>query len=227
MKKSPVKVDRASLLTFALAIALIVLALTVKSVSATDRDQPGSAMSAGQTHLSQMRGHQHHRQHKAHIKKTLADYHVPPVYLKNQDGERVFLPDILASGKPIVMNFIFTSCSTLCPVMTATFAKVQKTLKNSGESTQFVSVSIDPNYDTPVRLSRYAAKYGVTEGWEFLTGDLKVINEIQRAFHAFRGNKMNHAALTFMHLSSAAGQWLRIDGSSSASQLLEIYRQFN
>jgi protein SCO1/2 len=75
-------------------------------------------------------------------------------------------------GRPWVANFIFTRCPTICPVFTQKMARVQQHTARHGEGLRLVSFSVDPDYDTPERLTAYAAKYGAQPArWSFLTGD--------------------------------------------------------
>ena len=75
-------------------------------------------------------------------------------------------------GRPWVANFIFTRCPTICPLFTQKMARVQQHTAGQGEALQLVSFSVDPDYDTPERLTAYAAKYGAQPArWSFLTGD--------------------------------------------------------
>jgi protein SCO1/2 len=123
----------------------------------------------------------------------------------------------------VMLNFIFTSCTTICPVMTSTFREVERQLGPDREQVQLVSISIDPEYDTPARLAEYARVRGAGEPWVFLTGDLASIRRTQTAFDAYRGNKMNHVPLTFLR-AAPDEPWLRIDGFAAASDIMREYR---
>jgi protein SCO1/2 len=87
-----------------------------------------------------------------------------------------------------------------------------------------VSISIDPEYDTPARLQNYAKRYKAGPEWQFLTGDLDTIMAVQQAFDAYRGDKMSHEPLTFLR-ASPRGPWVRIEGFASASELVREYRE--
>ena len=81
-------------------------------------------------------------------------------------------------GKVVVLDFFFTTCPTICPIMSRNMARLQKEFK--GEDLAFVSISINPRYDLPSRLRSYAAQYGAEEGWFFLTGDQEEIYRLSR-----------------------------------------------
>jgi protein SCO1/2 len=155
--------------------------------------------------------------------RSLSTYAPPQVNLVDRDGEEQSLAALLETDSPVMLNFIFTSCTTICPIQTATFVEAQKQLAADHEHVQLVSISIDPEVDTPVRLTEYARARGAGEPWAFLTGDLASIRKAQEAFGAYRGNKMNHVPLTFLR-ASAGDPWVRIDGFPSASDLVREYR---
>ena len=86
-----------------------------------------------------------------------------------------------------------------------------------------MSISIDPEQDTPERLKAYAAHFEAGPEWQHYTGTVEASIAAQRAFNVFRGDKMNHTPVTFMR--AAPGQpWLRIDGFATPTELLAAYR---
>jgi protein SCO1/2 len=149
---------------------------------------------------------------------STARYDVPDVTLLGSDGQPVALRALLASPEPLALNFIFTTCGTICPVMTATFAQMRRELGEAGERLRLVSISIDPEQDRPEVLRRYAERFGAGRGWTFLTGAGPDVERVQRAFAAYAGSKMNHRPLTLLKARSDA-QWVRIDGLASGGTL--------
>ncbi len=159
--------------------------------------------------------------------RTVAAYAVPDVKLVDPDGTPVPLRSELADPrKPVILNFIFTSCGAVCPVMSATFSQVQLALGAERDTVRMVSISIDPEQDTPAALKAYAGKYGAGPQWQMLTGSLADSIAVQRAFAVYRGDKMNHQPATF--LRAAPGQpWVRLDGFASAADILREVRQLS
>jgi protein SCO1 len=153
----------------------------------------------------------------AHVSVTL-----PAVVLTRSDGVRVPLADVLNDRQPVVLDFIFTSCATICPVMSAMFSKFQTGLGARKADVRLVSISIDPEYDTPARLAAYARSIKSAPGWEFYTGRDQDIVAIQRAFGTYRGEKMSHEALTFLRAKGGT-RWSRLDGLVGAGQLREAF----
>lgn len=146
-------------------------------------------------------------------------YALPDVALVDSTGARIVLPQLLGADKPVVMGFVFTSCSAICPVLSATFAQVQRRLGERREAVRLVSISIDPEFDTPQRLHDYARKFDAQADWRWVTGAPRDITAVQRAFDAYRGGKNNHLPLLFVR-PNAASAWIRIEGFASAEVLL-------
>src|SRR6266568_4564246 len=148
-----------------------------------------------------------------------APYTVPDVELVRDDGKAVRLRQELDDGRPVVLSFIFTSCTTVCPVITATLAQLQRKLGPARDHMHLVSISIDPEFDTPERLREYASKFGAGPGWQHYGGTLAASLATQRAFDVYRGDKMNHAPATLVR-TAPGSEWVRIDGFATADQLL-------
>ncbi|MEN9400946.1 MAG: hypothetical protein RL632_2049 [Bacteroidota bacterium] len=95
---------------------------------------------------------------------------IPPFTFTNQNGQKVTSSDF--KGKVWVAEFFFTSCPTICPKMTRNMLSLQASTKDLKKEIQFMSFSINPDFDQPKVLKRYAKHYGVDESnWVFLTGD--------------------------------------------------------
>lgn len=157
--------------------------------------------------------------------RTLDNYLAPEVDLINSNGENAALRELLASDEPVLMQFIFTSCATICPLMSATFSHGQNALKEVHSRYRMYSISIDPEYDTPDRLAAYAKRNSASENWTFLTGSRGDIGKVMRAFDVLyqSNNKMYHQPYTFLRAHSDA-PWIRIDGFLSVGELVHEFR---
>lgn len=142
------------------------------------------------------------------------------VRLQRADGAWVRLSDEIDTAGPVVVNFVFTSCSAICPLQSRVFAELQS---KAGPGLRLVSISLDPLNDTPQRLRDYARSLGAGAGWRFYTGTPESSEAAQRAFDVYRGNKMNHAPVTFLR-ARAGAPWQHVDGLASADQLLAALR---
>ena len=132
---------------------------------------------------------------------------------------------LAAEDRPVALNFIFATCTTICPVMTSTFAQVRRELGAAGDQVHFVSVTIDPEYDTPAVLARFAEKFGATAGWDFLTGSAQDVNRVSRAFGIGSGSKFGHRPITFLRQPGQA-KWVRLEGLGGGSALADELRSF-
>lgn len=150
-------------------------------------------------------------------------YQLPDVKLVDQNGNLVSSEVLLDSKEPVMLNFIFTSCTTICPVLSATFSQAQKQYASELEGVKMISISIDPEYDTPARLKEYAQRFQAQDNWTFLTGDHDVVMEVLSSFDAYRGDKMNHIPLTFIRTADTSS-WVRLEGFANASDLLKEYK---
>jgi protein SCO1/2 len=157
------------------------------------------------------------------MRQRLEEYRIPRVTLTASDGSPVSLPSLLDGDRPVILNFIFTSCTTVCPVMTAAFTSVSRQLGASRSEVELVSISIDPDHDTPARLVEYAHQRGAAD-LRLLTGEREAILKVQKAFRVYRGDKMNHAPVTFVRAAPGA-RWLRMEGLVTASDLLAAYHE--
>ena len=204
---------------FLTVIGLLVFVL-VKSVKADPLDStPGmQPVEHGE--------HHHHATvaEEAGVRRSVVQYDIPNISLIAMDGDPRSLPKALDAQSPTVLNFVFTTCTAICPMLTATFAQFQRELGTERRNVNMVSISIDPEHDTPAKLHEYAQKYQADTQWRFYTGELNDMVRIQKAFDVYRGNKMNHIPVTFLRQSSDA-PWVRLDGFASAQDLMREYRQ--
>lgn len=166
-----------------------------------------------------------HAHHKAMLKKldsikrSIHKYTIPEISLLSKSGAQKTTSEIFNTNKPILLNFIFTSCNTICPVLSGTFSQIDKKMTKLKKDVELISITIDPEYDTPRVLNGYAKKFNSSDNWKFYTGSREDIITLQTAFNAYRGSKMNHAPITLLRTANNK-EWIRIDGFASAKQLL-------
>ncbi|MFH1215560.1 MAG: SCO family protein [Pseudomonadota bacterium] len=149
---------------------------------------------------------------------------VPDVVLVNHLGEKVRLKSLLESGKPVILDFIYATCTTICPVLSAGFANFQKKLGPEVDQVHLVSITIDPENDTPGAMKEYLERYQAQPGWEFLSGSRKDVDQVMRAFDAYFRDKMDHRPLSFIRAPDE-GKWIRIYGLISTSDLMNEFQQ--
>jgi protein SCO1/2 len=208
------------LLKFCLSGTLVIFLTvpTTGSTPASSEAKPAINPMSSDPHA----GHHQMMQSKARYVKSIVEYMPPDVSVLDRHGNRKQFRELIASDSPLVLNFIFTSCTTVCPVLSATFSQAQNDLQSHSKPPIMVSVSIDPDYDTPERLFHYADKFHAGPNWLFLTGSRSNMLEIQKSFDAYRGDKLNHIPLTFIQ-ASADSSWLRLEGFTSSQQLVQEF----
>lgn len=160
--------------------------------------------------------HQHDQKPAEPVKTTMS---IPDAEVLDQDGRKVHFYTDLVKGKTVAINFIFTTCTTICPPMGATFARVQKELQN--RDVHFISISVDPVTDTPERLKAWRAKFKAGPGWTLVTGDKQNIDELLQALAASTARREDHSPTTIIG-NDALGQWTRAFGLAQPSQLVQI-----
>lgn len=101
---------------------------------------------------------------------------LPDFHLTEASGRPVSRADLV--GRPWVADLVFTTCADICPTMTQEMARLQKQTQDVS-SVHLVSISVDPEHDTPAKLGEYAARFGADRSrWLFLTGDNAEIRKL-------------------------------------------------
>ncbi|NOU01306.1 MAG: SCO family protein [Gallionella sp.] len=174
----------------------------------------------GHQHGHEQSGHDHHTEKPGVYSSTAVMNSVPDVKLTDLSGAEVALQNLVSGDSPVILNFIFTTCTAICPVMSATFQQVQEQLGPDHRNVLLVSISIDPEHDTPAKLKEYASRYKVGYQWKMLTGSLENSIQVEKAFGVFNGDKMNHTPVTFLKAQGSENQWVRLDGLANASDII-------
>ena len=170
-------------------------------------------------------GHEHHLHEQAPgYARKAASYRLPDTVLVRADGTKASFPKDIDDGRPVVLNFIFTTCTAVCPILSQSFAEFQRELGAERDKLHMVSISIDPEQDTPRRLADYAQRFDAGRQWDFYTGSVPASVTLQKAFQAYFGDKMHHRPMTFMR--AAPGEpWVRLEGFTTPEELLKEYHQ--
>lgn len=148
---------------------------------------------------------------------AFANPEIPAVMLQDEHGREVRLDQLLATtSEPIALQFVFTSCSGVCPTLTATLAALGGKVPNLRR----LSISIDSEVDTSERLAEYEERFGASPTWTLLTGSRGDSIAVQQAFGVYRGDKMRHLPLTFLRPKGSAS-WIRFEGFPGVEALAE------
>ena len=140
--------------------------------------------------------------------------------LLDQDGTPVRLGGEVIGDRLVVMDFVFTTCTTVCPVLSAIFARVQGRLGDRlGKEVRLVSISVDPTRDTPARLKAYSASHRAKPGWTWLTGSQENVQQVLVGLGAYTPNYANHTPMVLIG-DPRTGTWVRLNGFPSEEQIL-------
>jgi protein SCO1/2 len=189
------------------ALILAFIAIACASVNAESTDGVSDA------HAN------HHAAPPPATNRSTASYSIPDVKLVRQDGAVVNLGEELNDGRPVVLSFIYTSCTTVCPLVSHTLSQLQSKLGDNRDRVHLLSITIDPEQDDPSRLRAYAKTFNAGPEWQHYTGTLAASQAVQRAFDVYRGDKMDHVAATLIRPAPGA-PWTRLEGFPTADQML-------
>ena len=167
-----------------------------------------------------------HENHAQHASKAAAQsqqsarVNLAETPVVDQDGRSVrFRSDVIGERIAIV-GFIYTSCTTVCPVVSAMLAQTQAKLgSRAGRDVKLVTVTVDPLRDTPARLKEHAKQHGAGPGWTLVTGAKTQVDEVLKAFGAYTPNFTDHPPVVFVG-DAKAGKWMRFYGFPSPDQLM-------
>jgi len=144
-------------------------------------------------------------------------WRIPEARLTNQNGDEVRLSDVL-NKRISLISFIDTGCSTICPLIGATVAAVAEDLKNDTSNVAIVSISIDPDWDTPDRLLAWRNLYGEIPEWTLLTGLRPEIGKLVRSFGTYSANLEDHLDILLVGPDSD-GHWIRMSSLASRAEV--------
>ncbi|HLF10984.1 MAG TPA: SCO family protein [Gammaproteobacteria bacterium] len=173
--------------------------------------------------------HAHHRPRAAVVDRLggAVGIAIPDAELVTQNGAAVRLATDVVGDKIVVMDFVYTTCTTVCPVLSAIFSQVQTSLaERLGQDVAIVSISVDPARDTPAALRDYSARHGAREGWTWLTGAKPVVDKVLQQLGAYTPNFEDHPSMVLVG-DGRTGQWVRFLGFPGAEQIMDKIDEFS
>jgi protein SCO1 len=166
--------------------------------------------------------HSHHQMPQPGQKveyRTEKGLSIPDVPVVTQDGEELHFFHDLVEGKVVAMNFVFTTCTTICPPLGANFGKLQDLLAEEGAAdVRLISVSVDPVTDTPPRLKAWGDVFEAGPNWTLVTGDKEQITELLKALQVFTPDIRDHSPQVLLG-NAETGTWTRAYGLASPKDL--------
>jgi len=151
--------------------------------------------------------------------ETGVEVKLPDVELLNQDGRSVRFKSDVVAGRIVAINFLYTTCTTICPVTSAIFAQVQQALGDRlGQEVWLLSISVDPTRDTPARLKAYAHKVGAQPGWLWLTGQKHRVDQVLQGLGTYTPDFVDHPSVVLIG-DGQRGGWTRLYGLPSPDDI--------
>lgn len=165
--------------------------------------------------------HSHHGQHEPAVKAPgTVRIKLPDTALTDQHGKTARFKSDTVADRLVLVNFIYTTCTTVCPVQSALFADLQQRLGDRvGREVSLISVTVDPLRDTPLRLKEFAAQYKAGPGWSFLTGSKQAVDEVLTVFGVYTPNFADHPAVVLVG-DPRSGEWTRFFGFPGSDQIM-------
>lgn len=150
-----------------------------------------------------------------------AEVRLHDLELTDETGKPVrFVTDAVA-GQVVAIDFVYTTCTTVCPVLSSVFAIVQEELGDrAGTEVRLISISIDPVRDTPRRLAEYARAFDAGEGWMWLTGEKSKVDRVLTGLGAYSPTIEDHPPMLLVG-DSERGVWRRLFGFQTPEAILQ------
>jgi protein SCO1/2 len=156
------------------------------------------------------------------IESSPAAKYFPDAVLVNQDGQEMRFYSDLLQGKVVVINTIFTTCTGICPVMSKTYARLQDFLGDRlGRDVYLISISVDPENDTPKRLKAFGDAFGAKKGWYLLTGEKANVDLVLHKLGHYVEQKESHTAIMLMG-NEPTGLWKKAFGLADSEEIAAI-----
>ncbi|WP_437680056.1 SCO family protein [Sorangium sp. So ce131] len=146
--------------------------------------------------------------------------------LVDQHGRAHRFYEGLLRGRKVLINFAFTSCKGACPTMTANLARVQELLRARGERATLLTITVDPENDTPAALKQYAARFKAGEGWYFLTGAPDNVAAVLRRLGGQVRRPEEHM-MTLLVGDTSTGVWLKTFATEQPETLVHLVQHLN
>lgn len=141
--------------------------------------------------------------------------------LLTQDGKSVHFFDDLLAGKVVVINFMLSTCKDTCPMITANMVRVQNLLGDRvGRSINMISLSVDPTFDKPEQLKKFADNFAVKPGWYFLTGSPAEIDPLLRRLAGYVSDPLDHSTAVIIG-NVKSGVWTKVYGMAEPAKIAQ------
>lgn len=152
---------------------------------------------------------------------------IPDVEILDQDGKKQRLYTDLVKGRKVIINFIYTTCTSYCPLSGNNFARLQALLeKRMVKDVYLISISTDPETDTPAKLKTWSERFHPKPGWTFVTGKTPEMQTLLLALLGEGPRRGEHTPIAFV-LDDERGGWQRTFGLERPEKLLEMFEMLD
>ena len=152
---------------------------------------------------------------------------IPDVTLKDQDGREWRLRELVES-QPVLINFFFTGCSTICPTQILELDIIREKISqrvSKGQAPLFLSISLDPLNDTPDSMKIFAkhlnVQIGKSEHWLMLTGEFSQLSQVWQAFDQLSDSPEKHNSMVWIGQPQSA-RWTRVNSQGPVESIVSL-----
>ena len=147
---------------------------------------------------------------------------IPDISVSDQYGRVHRFYTDLVKNKTVAINFVYASCTSVCPVLTEIFRSTREILDaRGGGETQLISISVDPSNDTLPRLREFALRYHAGADWFFITADKAEIDMLLKSLGAFSSKRDDHSTMVLIG-NDANDRWVRSYGMTPVATLVQM-----
>lgn len=144
--------------------------------------------------------------------------------LVDHEGRGVNVQRDVIGERIVVVSFVYTSCTTVCPLVASVFSDLQTRLGDRiGRDVTLVTITVDPLRDTPSQLQAYAGRFQAGPGWRWLTGAPVAVNELLKGLGAYAPDFTQHPQMVLVG-DGATGRWTRFSGLPDSKRLADHVR---
>lgn len=150
---------------------------------------------------------------------------IPDITVLDQNGNKQRFYTDLIKGKTVAINFVFTTCTSICPLLTEVFRGARAILDEDGNGeVRLISISVDPSGDTPQKLKEFSSRFHADSGWTFVTTDKAGTDKLLKSLGAFSVRRDDHPAMLLIG-SDTEDRWTRSYGMIPATVLVRIINE--
>jgi len=172
--------------------------------------------------------HSGHEMHRQMMEKAPSDdlmnvkVQLHDLELLTQEGTPIRFKSEAIQDKLVAMTFVYTNCTTICPVFNALFGQLQDLLGDRlEEEVRLITMTLDPARDLPQRMSREARKFNAKTGWLYLTGEKQNVDQVLKGLDAFFADFTQHPPMVLLG-DGQTGTWKRYNGFPRPQELLAL-----